>query len=158
MSPLRGDKSAARDLDPPRTAAISLFVLRRLTRCQAGRLLPTASKAANVSYELDPELVTVMAALAEQTSEPPARGDWKALRQAGELGQAYLATLVPPSREVQTATFRASTHDGASIELRWYTKTSRAAADPGPAVVYAHGGGMVLGTLDLYDELISWYV
>jgi hypothetical protein len=25
-------------------------------------------------------------------------------------------------------------------------------------VVYAHGGGMVLGTLDLYDEVISWYV
>jgi acetyl esterase/lipase len=111
-----------------------------------------------VGYELDPELVTVMAVLAEQASEPPARGDWKALRQAGELGQAYLATRVPPSRGIQTATFHACTHDGASIELRWYTKTSQAAADPGPAVVYAHGGGMVLGTLDLYDELISWYV
>jgi acetyl esterase/lipase len=24
--------------------------------------------------------------------------------------------------------------------------------------VYAHGGGMVMGTLDLYDEVISWYV
>jgi acetyl esterase/lipase len=35
---------------------------------------------------------------------------------------------------------------------------SEAVAEPGPAVVYAHGGGMVLGTLDLYDELISWYV
>jgi acetyl esterase/lipase len=111
-----------------------------------------------VSYELDPELVTVMAALSEQASESPARGDWKALRQAGELGQAYLATLVPPSRGVQTATFHACTQDGASIELRWYTKTGQAAADPGPAVVYAHGGGMVLGTLDLDDELISWYV
>ncbi len=53
-----------------------------------------------------------------------------------------------------------------SIELRWYTKTtwagaepaSQAGAEPGSAVVYAHGGGMVLGTLDLYDELIAWYV
>jgi acetyl esterase/lipase len=121
-----------------------------------------------VSYELDPELVPAMAALAGQAAAAPAppRGDWKALRQAGEVGQAYLATLVPPSSGVQTATFHATTGDGASIELRWYTKTSQAGAEPasqlvagpGPAVVYAHGGGMVLGTLDLYDELISWYV
>lgn len=112
-----------------------------------------------MSYELDPELLTVMAALAEQATEPaPPRGDWKALREAGEQGQAYLATLVPASSGVQAATFHATAHDGASIELRWYTRASRAAADPGPAVVYAHGGGMVLGTLDLYDELISWYV
>lgn len=123
-------------------------------------------KATNINYELDPELVTMMAALAEQAAAAPAlaRGDWKALRQAGELGQAYLATLVPPSSGVQTATFNATSNDGASIELRWYTKTSKtgagaagqAGAQPGPAVVYAHGGGMVLGTLDLYDEVISW--
>jgi acetyl esterase/lipase len=114
-----------------------------------------------VTYDLDPELVSVMAALAEQAAAAlaPARGDWKTLRQAGEVGQAYLATLVPPYSGVQTATFHATTTDGASIELRWYIKPAeQAAAEPGPAVVYAHGGGMVLGTLDLYDELISWYV
>ena len=120
-----------------------------------------------MSYELDPELVPAMAALAGQAAAAPApaSGDWKALRQAGEVGQAYLATLVPPSSGVQTATFHA-TSDDAPIELRWYTKTSQPGAEPasqlvagaGPAVVYAHGGGMVLGTLDLYDELISWYV
>ena len=124
-------------------------------------------KAPHVSYELDPELVPVMPARAEPAAAAPApaSGDWKALRQAGELGQAYLATLVPPSSGIQTATFHA-TSDGASIELRWYTKTgqagaesaSQAVAEPGSAVVYAHGGGMVLGTLDLYDELMSWYV
>jgi acetyl esterase/lipase len=117
-------------------------------------------------YKLDPELVPVMAALAGRAAATPApaRGDWKALRQAGELGQAYLATLVPPSPGVQTATFDTTTDDGASIELRWYTKgqdragsSTRAVAEPGPAVVYAHGGGMVLGTLDLYDEVISSY-
>jgi acetyl esterase/lipase len=117
-------------------------------------------KAPYVSYELDPELVAVMAALAEQaaTRPAPARGDWQALRQAGELGQTYLASLVPPSSGVRTTTFHATAKDGASIELRWYTRTDRAGAEPGPAVVYAHGGGMVLGTLDLYDEVISWYV
>jgi hypothetical protein len=83
-----------------------------------------------VSYELDPELVPAMAALARQAAAAPApaSGDWKALRQAGEVGQAYLATLVPPSSGVQTATFHA-TSDGAPIELRWYTKTSQAGAE-----------------------------
>jgi len=118
-----------------------------------------------MSYELDPELAAVMAALAGQSAATPApaRGDWKALRQAGEQGQAYLATLVPPSSSVQTATFHATSNDGAPIELRWYTTTGQARAgaarqpeaEPGPAVVYAHGGGMVMGALDLYDEVIS---
>ena len=73
-----------------------------------------------MSYQLDPELVTVMAALAEQSTRAaaPARGDWKALRQAGEGGQAYLATLVPPTSGIQTATFHAASHDGTSVELR----------------------------------------
>ena len=113
-----------------------------------------------MSYQLDPELITVMAALAQQSARAaaPARGNWKALRQAGEMGQAYLATLVPPSSGVRTATFYAVGHDGTSIELRWYTTTSRTKTKPGPAVVYVHGGGMLLGTLDLYDKLICWYV
>src|ERR1039457_1783444 len=70
-----------------------------------------------MSYELDPELAAVMAALAGQSAATPApaRGDWKALRQAGEQGQAYLATLVPPSSSVQTATFHAAA--GAAIPI-----------------------------------------
>ena len=38
---------------------------------------------------------------------------------------------------------------------RRYAKPGRA---PGPAVLYAHGGGMIMGSLDLYDEVIGWYV
>jgi len=120
-------------------------------------------KAVNMSYELDPELVPVLAALAQRAAAVPAPGreDWKALRASGELGQAYLATLVPPSTGVRAATFHATSGDGASIELRWYTTAVLAGPGQngtGPAVVYAHGGGMVLGTLDLYDTLIAWYV
>jgi acetyl esterase/lipase len=113
-----------------------------------------------MSYQLDPELVAVMATLAEQgaATPAPARGDWKSLREAGELGQAYMATLVPASSSVRTTTFHTTARDGAPLELRWYTKTGAAGHSPGPAVVYAHGGGMVLGTLDLYDEVLSWYV
>jgi hypothetical protein len=54
-----------------------------------------------------------------------------------------MATLLAPSPDVAIASFQTTADDGATIELRWYTKRDTA---PGSAVVYAHGGGMVLGT------------
>lgn len=112
-----------------------------------------------MSYRLDPELAPILAALAEQAAAgAPARqrGDWQALRESGHAGLAYMASLVPPVEGIKTATHFATAADGTAIELRWYT-TGDAAA-PGSAVVYAHGGGMMLGNLDLYDSLLSWYV
>lgn len=109
-------------------------------------------------YALDPELVPVMAALAQQAPEGPPRrrGDWRALRESGNAGQRGLASLIPPSAGVRTVTHHMTAADGVRIELRWYVP--REAPAVGPAVVYAHGGGMVLGTLDAYDTLLSWYV
>ena len=110
-----------------------------------------------MTYALDPELVAVMEALAHRARNTPrpGRGDWQALRDIGNAGQAYMATLVPPSSGVHISTYVATAVDGASLELRWYTTDT---AGPGSVVVYAHGGGMILGSLDLYDELMSFYV
>jgi acetyl esterase/lipase len=110
-----------------------------------------------MGYELDPELVPVLAALTERAAAAPAtpRGDWKSMRRAGEAGQACLASLVPPSPGVRASTHYATAPDGAAIELRCYAKPGPA---PGSAVLYAHGGGMIMGSLDLYDEVIGWYV
>ncbi|WP_433556089.1 alpha/beta hydrolase [Pseudonocardia xinjiangensis] len=111
-----------------------------------------------MSYRLDPELARVLAALSTQDTDAPSvlRGDWQALRETGNAGQAALAQLVPPVTGVHTTTYATTTDDGASIELRWYT-AEEAGPSPSPAVVYAHGGGMILGSLDLYDEVVSWY-
>ena len=107
-----------------------------------------------MAYTLDTELVPVMAALAARaaTAPAPARGDWKALREQANAG---LATLVPPTSRVQKSTHVATAPDGAAIELRWYTTHN---PSPGSAVLYVHGGGLVGGSLDLYDEVLSWYV
>ncbi len=110
-----------------------------------------------MSYELDPELVPAMAAPAARVAEAtsPARGDWRAVRAAATAGLAYMATITPPSSGVRTASFSTPASDGqGEIELRWYTTASAA---PGPAVVYTHGGGMLAGSVDLYDEVVSWY-
>ncbi|MFF1822857.1 alpha/beta hydrolase [Kribbella sp. NPDC058245] len=112
-----------------------------------------------MSYTLDPELVPAMAALAVQAAQttPPARGDWRAVRAAASAGLAYLASITPPSSGVSATSFSTPTSDGrGEIELRWYTTAMTA---PGrPAVVYTHGGGMLGGSIDLYHEVVSWYV
>lgn len=105
-------------------------------------------------YTLDPDVAAALAALGDAGSPPP-RGDWRALRVRGNAGQAYFASTTPSFSGVEIATLSTVSTDGAPIELRWYT---REGSVPGSAVVYAHGGGMVLGSLDAYDTLLSWYV
>jgi acetyl esterase/lipase len=111
-----------------------------------------------MSYELDAELVPAMAALAARAAgaQAPARGDWQAVRTTADAGQAYMDTLTPASSGVAATSFTSPTSDGeGEIELRWYTS---AGAAPGSAVVYAHGGGMIAGSLDLYDKVVAGYV
>ena len=111
-----------------------------------------------MSYKLDPELEPVMSSLAAiAAGKPrPARGDWRAVRAAASAGLAYMASITPPSSGVSTTRFSTATHDGQDeIELRWFSTPT---ATTGPAVVYTHGGGMLGGSVDLYDEVISWYV
>ena len=111
-----------------------------------------------MNYELDPELAPAMAALAAEAAGAPrpARGDWQAVRAAACAGLAYMASITPPSSGIATTSYSTATKDEqAEIELRWYRKYGTA---PGSAVVYTHGGGMLAGSVDLYNELVSWYV
>ena len=110
--------------------------------------------AATTSNRVDAEVSAAIAAAGEPAPALPP-GDLEALRARGTGGQAFMAGLLDPSPDVETAFFSTTADDGAKIELRWYTKKDTA---PGSAVVYAHGGGMVLGTLDAYDTLLSLYV
>jgi hypothetical protein len=56
-----------------------------------------------------------MAALAQQAAAAPARkrGDWRTLRETGNAGQAYMATLVPLYPEVSATAYHATAPDGA---------------------------------------------
>jgi acetyl esterase/lipase len=110
--------------------------------------------AATTNHRVDAEVAAAIAASGEQAPAPP-RGDVEALRARGTAGQAFMAGLIAPSPDVATASFSTTADDGATIELRWYAKRDTAL---GSAVIYAHGGGMVLGTLDAYDTLLSSYV
>ena len=110
-----------------------------------------------MSYALDPEVAGAMvarAAVVDSVMKLP-RGDWKALRDAVVPVMIEGARLFPPAPDVHIQSFTTKTQDDAEIELCWYTKTGAAS---GPAIVYAHGGGMIMGTAQLYDTIVSEYV
>jgi acetyl esterase/lipase len=68
---------------------------------------------------------------------------------------AHIAGLRPPVEGVTVAEHSATAPDGTTLPLRWYSAEGAAA---GPAVLYVHGGGMILGDLDMYDPLIRAFV
>ncbi len=109
-------------------------------------------------YAVDAELAPVLAELAERARrEPPvARGDWRALRENAEADMRWLAELERQALpDIELRDFSTISPDGARIGLRWYAKAGSA---PGSAVVFAHGGGMIAGNLDVYDPMVSRYV
>jgi acetyl esterase/lipase len=65
------------------------------------------------------------------------------------------STAQPISADVTTGEPHATADDGAQIELRWYAKDG---AEPGPAVLFFHGGGYTFGHIDLFDGPVARYV
>ncbi|MFJ3778948.1 alpha/beta hydrolase [Streptomyces sp. NPDC090075] len=113
-----------------------------------------------MSYALDTQLRQALAAMRPAEGEPPprrpVRGDWEALR-AGESGLAALDAMKPAQPSVGRADHHVASHDGAEILLRWYTPAAHDPSAVGPAVVYLHGGGMVSGSVALFDRLVAGY-
>ena len=109
-------------------------------------------------YRLDPEIAAVLEPMAASAGEAPPieRGDWRALRERANTNLALLATLNPPvSGAVSVQPLQITVDDGTDIAARWYKRGNER---PGSAVVYAHGGGMIAGNLDVYDAVVAEYV
>lgn len=107
-------------------------------------------------FSLDAEVAAVFAAAAEAGGPVPVtpRGDAIAMRDVFNARVQLADAIEPDSPSVRTADHTLAVADG-EILVRWYTKDGSA---PGSAVVYYHGGGMVCGSVDLYDRLVSKYV
>jgi acetyl esterase/lipase len=112
-----------------------------------------------MSFAFDPQvaeaLAPIAAALADST--PPPVGDVTARRAALEGLIGHTDTAQPTPADVDTTDYTLTTVDGATVRLRWYAKRGTP-AEPGPAAVYLHGGGMILGHIDLFDGSLSRYV
>ena len=110
-----------------------------------------------MAFTLDPEVATALEPMtrAMAGTTPPPVGDVMARRPVldGIMAQTAAAQALP--LDVEPTDFDMTTADGAHLGLRWYVKEGAA---PGPAVVYFHGGGMISGSVDLYDGPVSRYV
>ncbi|KJC64233.1 Acetyl esterase/lipase [Agreia bicolorata] len=108
-------------------------------------------------FEIHPDLAPMFAAMAGDTPPPPVgRGDVSTLRALGEGGLAMVRENQPEYPEVNRRKVVIRSFDGAEIAGRWYSAADDSA--PGSAVVYLHGGGMVLGSVELFDRTVAGYV
>jgi acetyl esterase/lipase len=110
-----------------------------------------------VTFTVDPQVAAILAPMAEAMADAPhpAVGDVATRRVALEAMMAQTAALQPTPADVTTTDFHTVAEDGTKVLLRWYAKESAA---PGPAALYLHGGGMILGSVALYDAPIARYV
>ncbi|MEU0797081.1 alpha/beta hydrolase [Amycolatopsis sp. NPDC005961] len=110
-----------------------------------------------MTFTVDPQVAAILAPMAEAMAAAPhpAVGDVATRRVALEAMMAETAALQPTPADVTTTDFHAVAGDGAKVLLRWYAKDGAA---PGSAALYLHGGGMILGSVALYDAPIARYV
>ena len=107
-------------------------------------------------FRYDPELEEMLKGVAElMQAEPAPAGDWQALRETGNAGLAAMFSALPEVIGVQTTDVQVTGYEGAAIGARLYQKDG---SSPGSAILYIHGGGMVLGSMELYDKVPAGYV
>jgi acetyl esterase/lipase len=110
-----------------------------------------------LAFTLDPEVATALAPMVAAMADvtPPPVGDVESRRPVLEAIMAETAAAQPMPTDVTATDFHATAVDGGDVLLRWYVKDS---ATLGPAVLYLHGGGMISGSVAIYEGPVSRYV
>ena len=93
--------------------------------------------------------------IALMQAEPAAAGDWQTLRETGDAGLAVMFSALPEVTGIKTTDVQVNGYQDAPVAARLY---QREGSSPGSAILYIHGGGMVLGSMDLYDKVPATYV
>jgi acetyl esterase/lipase len=104
-----------------------------------------------MAFTLDPQVSAALELMAPEDVAAPAVGDVATRRANAAQTFSYIASVLPPADDINRVDHTTTARDGTPIELRWFTKDGAAS---GPAVYYIHGGGMILGSLDLYEAIL----
>ncbi|GAA4991133.1 alpha/beta hydrolase [Yinghuangia aomiensis] len=104
-----------------------------------------------------PDLTAPMAVIKAVTDNLPPLppGDWKALRAGTEQFQVSTGAEGSLPDDVLWTDYSVTVSDGASLLLRWITRRGSA---PGSAILYLHGGGMIMGDVEQATPLVAGYV
>jgi acetyl esterase/lipase len=102
-------------------------------------------------------MMTLASAAGRAPLAPAARGDWKALRAKQDAAAPFFAEALPEHTQVSRTDYSATSHDGVPVALRWYVPEGHDPTQAGPAVVFLHGGGMIMGSVADSDRFIAAY-
>ncbi len=111
-------------------------------------------------FMLDPQINAGLRELFKAFSALPPlkRGDAKTLRENLAASRHMMAYSDPVAPDVGITSHKTQGFDAREIELFWFCPKNAKTAQPGPALVYYHGGGMISGDTALYAGIISKYV
>ncbi|PYH77939.1 hypothetical protein BO82DRAFT_357719 [Aspergillus uvarum CBS 121591] len=73
------------------------------------------------------------------------------------LYDSVFATL-PYARGVERTVHQVRSYDGWTISVKRYYKKNNSSPARGPAIFHVHGGGMIQGTVDLFDKELALQV
>lgn len=110
-----------------------------------------------MALQLDPELALSLGAVAEAMAAKPqlAVGDVEGRRRATAEMYQGLAGTFPEITDVTRKDHTIQTEDGAHLIVAEFRSTKTPASSPSKAVYYIHGGGMILGSIDMFQGLVK---
>jgi acetyl esterase/lipase len=111
-----------------------------------------------MTFALDAQVAAVLDAAFARSGPPPAlpAGDVAGRRVALDAMLGYFNNQAQPvAGKVDISDHRVLTPDGAGLLARWYRRPS---GDSRAAVLYLHGGGMIAGSVPVFDGPVSRYV
>ena len=111
-----------------------------------------------MTFTMDAEVAAVLQAALEKNGPPPTPqiGDVQTRRVTLDAMLEYFNNQAQPlADDVKITDHEVTTADGATLQARWYR---RPASDTGAAVLYLHGGGMIVGSVPIFDGPVSRYV
>ena len=108
-----------------------------------------------MTFSLDPQVAAVLPAPGD-LPPMPAAGDVAGRRAAlNPMLDNFNNHVQPISTDVTVTDHHVQTADGAQLLARWYRLPS---SDSTAAVLYLHGGGMIVGSVAIFDGPVSRYV
>lgn len=109
-----------------------------------------------MALNMDPEVATVLGPLTEAAASrtPPAIGDWQTRRAVVNKLLGGFASRLPIEGAVEVSEHSATAADGMPIPMRLYRSPGSTAES---LVVYIHGGGMFLCSIDTHDPICRKY-
>ena len=108
-------------------------------------------------YKFDPELEVVLRPILEMKENMPPLPvhDIASRRTMNEGAIAMFNGSMPVIESVVRKTFQTKTSDGYDLGMDWFSKSSEAGAEAGPAILFVHGGGFILSNMSHYTNIIA---